>query len=115
MTIKEVLRSTGLSLEQLSEIVMTASDQPDLAQLRKKAGFKTQDEIVDAIKQGFVNEGIEERTMTRKSWSEYERGTRSPQLSLKGWMVLCEVLQCTPQELIKAIDHTALDTSAKEN
>lgn len=115
MTIKDVLRSTGLSLDQLSELLSSASKEPDLAQLRKNAGFVTQGDIVDAIKKKFADEGIEERTMTVKSWSEYERGVRVPQLSLKGWMVLCSVLECTPQELIKAIDKSTNGDLGQEN
>ena len=106
MSLKEILRTAGVSLEELSAMVTTANEEPDLAQLRKDAGYKTQEEIVEDIKLAFLENGIHDRTMTTKSWSEYERGVRVPRLSLKGWLVLCKVLGCSQDELIKAIERS---------
>jgi hypothetical protein len=115
MSLKEVLQTTGLSKDQLTKLLLDVPTQPDLAQLRKDAGYKTQDEIVDSIKQAFLENGIDERTMTRKSWSEYERGIASPRLSLKGWLVLCQVLKCSPDHLAQVIEVTNLQSMAKKD
>ena len=111
MILKQVLQDTGLSLKELTAIIGVG----DIASLRKKAGFETQEAVVVAIKQAFKDNGIEERTMTAKSWGEYERGERSPSLSLKAWLIICDVLKCSPEELINALENSVLAQINKKN
>lgn len=103
MSLQELLKISGMSKDQLIDL-LEQPEETDLAQLRKNAGFDTQSKIVEAIKQAFAENGIDNRTMTQKNWSEYERGLATPFLSLKGWLILCKLLKCTPEELANAMD-----------
>lgn len=104
MSLKQILQETGLSLKELTHLLGVG----DLAQLRKNAGFDTQESIVEAIKTAFISQGIKERTMTTKTWGEYERGERYPSFSLRAWLVVCKLLGCSPEELADALEKSAL-------
>lgn len=104
MSLKQILEKTGLSLKDLTHLLGAG----DLVQLRKKAGFETQESIVEAIKEAFESHGIKERTMTTKTWGEYERGERYPSFSLRAWLIVCKLLACTPEELADALEKSAL-------
>ena len=103
MSLQELIKFTGMSKQQLTQL-LEQSEEPDLAQLRKNAGFATQSQIAEAIKHAFQENGIDDRTMNQKNWSEYERGVATPFLSLKGWLIVCKLLKCSPEDLVKAMD-----------
>jgi hypothetical protein len=113
MSLQKLMKMTGMSKEQLAQLI-DESEDADLAQLRISAGFETQLQIAEAIKQAFAQHGIDGRTMNQKNWSEYERGLATPFFSLKGWLVVCDLLKVTPNELVKAMDVTSKRTKRPE-